>query len=424
MNRSFYLSICFMLCFKLANAQEASVETQYFINKWIYNPAQFESEEAIVSLSYKSQWIGFEGAPYYGRFGVQNYQLGSGYFGFLLKQLTDGPLNEYEAMASYGYQANFSEQFKLNFGLSLGYGIQTADITKLTDPGDPGLINLPDNQGYFQGSFGLSLDFGNASFGASVPRLFDQFVTGGEVFKATTPQLFFFSGSYMIHASTKYSFEPQFLYHMNNNVGVNQIEVMGTLYYDKKVWFGGAYREKYGVSAFAGASINKFDFSYIYTLPSIASVVNQPSHELVLRYRFRKNTNTKSAKSRVGEYDPYDINNYLNSSEEGSEVVEDVQTQDEKATGILVTDVENDDQYKLKPGFYVVMGQFYLKNRALRLRNVLASQGIAGKVIYLHDADIYYMYSEYFSNEQEAEVKLEEAKTLYNSTDPWIYQVK
>ncbi len=125
MTRSFYLSIFIMLFFKLADAQEASVETQYFINKWIYNPAQFDTEEAIMSLSYKSQWIGFEGAPNYARLGIQNYHMGSGYFGLLLKQLTDGPFNEYEALASYGYQAKFSEQFKLNFGLSIGYGIRT-----------------------------------------------------------------------------------------------------------------------------------------------------------------------------------------------------------------------------------------------------------------------------------------------------------
>lgn len=278
-------------------AQRLLVENQYFINPWVYNPAQVgESPFTELSFSYKKQWVGLDGAPARARLSAQA-RLGSALrVGGGLWQESEGPFSQIQGLGSIAYALTLSNRVdhRLQFGMSLGIGHRSVNLNDFSNPNDPSLASLPDGQSYMQGSLGMYYRLGHFELGVSVPRLVQDELLGSEGFASPSfaiPEYFLFSTGYHIDLlQTQIRLHPQLLYHRDAELGDGQLEGMVSAYYKDQCWLGTAYRQNYGMSAYVGAQVKeRYDLSYIYSFSSIGAQVSNPSHEIVLRIRVGKN---------------------------------------------------------------------------------------------------------------------------------------
>lgn len=326
--RSLIFCVVFFVVFSL-QGQQSEIENQYFLNPWITNPAQFPDNDRLISLSYKEQWGGLEGAPTYGRFAFQNVKFKSIYLGGIVKYFEEGPFEEFETLALLGYKASLSNIASLKFGMSFGYGNRSFNLNELSDPGDVGLGGISSSRSFFQGSAGLSFQINNFHIGASIPSLFEENITGNEIISLSGPENFFLSASYTFkNPISSVSFVPQILYHIDNNLGINQYEVVGTGYYKDLFWLGGMHRENFGTSMHAGFKVKQLDVSYIYSFSSLGSDIGLSSHEMVLRFRLGKKSNktqvaTTESSAEVGQIERDNFNTVIEEEEKVEEVNED-----------------------------------------------------------------------------------------------------
>ncbi|MEM9897415.1 MAG: PorP/SprF family type IX secretion system membrane protein [Bacteroidota bacterium] len=403
MTRLYILSLLFVVTVLGVKAQQFGIENQYFLNPWVYNPAQFDAQQTVLSLSHRNQWAGLEGTPTITRLAFQNYNVGQAYFGLSLVYFSDGPFDTYESLASFGYKAQFSEVTSLNFGLSLGYGSRNINLNELTDPSD---VDFTDAS-FLQGNFGIHLKIGKASIGASIPRLLDESITANEFVGISSPQLFLFSGSYMLEASANISIEPQLLYHINNNLNTKQFEVIGTAYYNDRIWAGAMFRQEFGASAHVGLNIDKYDFGYIYSLGAVGANIQQASHEIVLRMRVGKKRGTsESVNSSTVAANRTEIS--TSKKAKNRKMAKEPEPAPQSFVDVLD---ENGSIKQLKAGYYLILGEYFLKSSALRARNELAETGIATKLYFIESKGSNFLFTDFsYSTSSEADAKVDEIK--------------
>ncbi len=294
-----YLAIIvlILLCTYSSYAQQDPQYTQYMYNTQVVNPAYAGNREMLsIGGLYRTQWVGFEGAPKTGTFTV-NSPIGlleNMGLGLSIVSETIGPSVESNVDVDYSYSIRTSESAKLSFGLKAGLDLLDVDFTKLNifDANDPRFQNNIDNK--LQPQIGAGVYYNTEKFyvGLSVPNFlttkhFDgSSLTNVQVNTIAAERLhYFLIAGYVFDLSSELKFKPAVLVKAVSGSPL-QADVSANFLLFDKLTLGAAYRWSAALSGMVGfqASDNIFiGFGYDYQTTDIEQY-SDGSYELMLRF--------------------------------------------------------------------------------------------------------------------------------------------
>ncbi len=180
MKRILLLLAILAVCSAL-NAQQEAQFTQFMYNKLMINPA-YAGARGVPSLTaiYRSQWIGFEGAPQSALFSFNGPFLSKRVgVGVTLQHTKIGLQRDFAGSLAYSYDVISEEAVSVRVGLSgtlRSLGIAYNEATFVNN-GDPSISNQKENDIF--GNVGAGVYATIASkyyFGVSVPRLYSNVI--------------------------------------------------------------------------------------------------------------------------------------------------------------------------------------------------------------------------------------------------------
>lgn len=299
MKQSYSIILILLLAFSFkGKAQQDPQFTQYMYNPQIINPAYAGSQEGMsFGLLYRTQWVGFEGAPRTLTF-TGNSSLGTfDQMGLGLSVVTEtiGPANDSNINIDYSYAINVSDNAKLGFGLKAGVSVLDVDFTKLNifDDTDPQFQNNIDNRIQPQVGAGLFYYKENMYVGLSTPNFlstnhFDESSLQDNEFSSSVASEsihYFLMAGYVFDIGANLKFKPATLVKVVTGSPL-QWDLSANFLFKEKFTFGAAYRWSAALSALAGFQANDNIFigvAYDYQSTDI-ELYSDGSYELIFRY--------------------------------------------------------------------------------------------------------------------------------------------
>ncbi len=264
------LIFAFVLVSFAAGAQQPQVYNQFFMNPYMYNPAYAGVEgHAAIFVMYRDQWTNVEGAPQVSHVSFHVPLQGGIAIGGAAFNVTQGLLSTSAAKATASYLINIDRTHFLRFGMSLGAGINSVNITEFDSPGDLAFEDFLDQSTFFIGDVGVAYHFGHFNVGVSLPNLFSynpitQKEIGDVQFSPTDNAIF--KMNYRGHVNDDFAFEPHIIYRYSNVIP-HQFEGVMIAHLYHIVWVGASYRQDAGIIGLAGAKIKeKFAVGFAYEL--------------------------------------------------------------------------------------------------------------------------------------------------------------
>lgn len=278
-------------------AQQDPQYTQYMYNTQIVNPAYAGSRDALsFGLLYRTQWVGFEGAPKTASF-TANTPIGSlDNMGLGISIVRDelGPAIESNVNIDYSYTINTSDNGELSFGLKAGLDLLDVDFTKLNifDQNDPRFQNNIDNK--LQPQIGAGVYYNTEKFyaGLSVPNFlttkhFDEGSLANidkETIAAERLHYFLIAG-YVFDVSDNLKFKPATLVKAVSGSPL-QWDVSANFLINEKFTLGAAYRWSAALSGLVGFQASNeifIGFGYDFQTTDIEDY-SDGSYEIMLRF--------------------------------------------------------------------------------------------------------------------------------------------
>lgn len=286
------LLICLLLCLPSAftYAQDITNFTQFFINPYSINPsyAGIEGRSALF-LAYRKQWATIDGGPTIGSLSFHTpTNMGLNY-GVNISNDTRGILNNSGLMFTVGYTLNLDNHKFIRFGLSAGAAWN--GVKEIVDPLDPALAKLLSKNASLLGNVGLSVHLKTFHFGTSLPNIFSPSYVSTDAFTVTKVDPF---QAIIVHASNrfyfgrdKHVFEPYLLYRLNKDLP-SQLEAAAVVHLNHTIWFGGSYKQDFGISALGGVKLqNFFLIGGSYSIKNTGvNELNSPTYEVQMSYIF------------------------------------------------------------------------------------------------------------------------------------------
>src|SRR5688500_11692574 len=130
-------SILTLGCVQLS-AQNYPVYNSFYINPYLYNPAEAATDFTYVYLTHRLQWTGIDGAPVLSSLSFTTLlnETHAG-LGGKISSYKRGVLTTNDITLSYAYGIPVSKANWLFFGLSGGVISNTIDLASVSDPTDP-----------------------------------------------------------------------------------------------------------------------------------------------------------------------------------------------------------------------------------------------------------------------------------------------
>lgn len=324
--KKYILALFFCSLALVSKAQQTPLFSQYMTNYYLLNPAVAgEDKDLILSTGYRTQWVGFEGAPttYYlsGHMPLQQPMKGrrsrsrgrrmggrmGGYHaaGAYLYGDKTGPISRTGANVSYAYHIPFNREVESSVGITAGVQqfffdtnkIHLADNSTSMDPvtmGGSRKAVLPDiSLGYYVHSdqffVGVSLAqaLGNKIFTYeqndldTYSKLYrHMFFSAGYAFSVNKHVSLLPSSlvKYTTAAPLQADFNIRSIYNFDNRRGRAP---------DDKVWAGISYRTQDALVALLGIQfMEKYELNYSYDI-TLSPIKNSSagSHEISLGLR-------------------------------------------------------------------------------------------------------------------------------------------
>lgn len=278
-------------------AQQDAQFTQYMYNTQIVNPAYAGSRGALsFGALYRTQWVGFEGAPKTGTFTVNSPIGVLENMGLGLSIVRDeiGPSIESNVNVDFSYTIQTSETADLSFGLKAGVDLLDIDFMKLNifDTNDPRFQNNVDNK--IQPQIGAGLYYNTDKFyaGLSVPNFlttkhYDESNINNidnETIAAERLHYFLIAG-YVFDLSENVKFKPATLVKAVSGSPL-QWDVSANFLINEKFTVGAAYRWSAALSGLVGFQATDaifIGFGYDYQTTDIEQY-SDGSYEIMLRF--------------------------------------------------------------------------------------------------------------------------------------------
>jgi type IX secretion system PorP/SprF family membrane protein len=287
----------FLLSFvaTVSYAQHQTFYSQYIYSGLLINPAYAGSQEALnITAAYRNQWTGFSGAPKNFSFALhsplRNKKVN---LGLLLSNEKFGITTKTDVNVAFAYRVFFKES-SLSFGLQAGYDLLKNDwsLIKTTDQNDPNFVAQNNNQSIPKFGAGVYYTAKKIYAGLSFPTLYR--IDKSSVFSPYAMNLY---SGVLLSINKDVVIKPSVLIKYLHNAPL-QFDVTSTFYLNQILGFGFGYRSNDAVYAFVDLKISKqfnLGYGYDFTTSQLKNY-SAGSHEIMLRYLFKYNVNSKSVR--------------------------------------------------------------------------------------------------------------------------------
>jgi len=288
-------------------AQQHPSLTQFMFNKSIFNPASVgEGDENCASVFYRSQWVGFDGAPVTmgANFNMPKLTASMG-AGLTVYSDNLGKYRRIQMEGNYSYSILLNNQSRLIFGLRAGVlNLSFSDLNWVSPDGnagaDPSIVSSTNSS--WSPNFGVGFTYmaDKLYLGASVLNLLEQNNQLDEV-KILQKRQYYFTGGYNIRINSTFNLMPNIL--LSTDLSSVNLDVNLNTVINKDIIVGLSYKTSQSASILLGYNIlDMVDvyYSYDFGFNKVASYeYGNGSHELLLRYCFKgKERVEKSKKNR------------------------------------------------------------------------------------------------------------------------------
>jgi len=278
----------------MCNGQHTPLTSQYLFNGLVINPAYAGSRDALAAnLTYRQQWVGFDGAPVTQLISVHaplaRRKVG---VGLLLYNDRIGVSNETGIFSTYAYRIRLPKG-KLSLGLGAGLTLLRANWSdvSLQDNNDQafnGTSNAAPRPNFSAGLFYYSKTL---YIGASLPFILThRYQLTGEGYSFRQEQLDaepMLTGGYVVKMTKDLKLKPTALLRYRLDSGV-QGDISANLIIKDKVWAGLSYRTGDAVIGMIEVLPTpqwRLGYSYDLGLSAIRRY-HHGSHELMIQYEF------------------------------------------------------------------------------------------------------------------------------------------
>ena len=285
---------CTMLLAAVTFGQHTPLTTQYLFNGLLINPAYAGSREALTAtLSYRRQWVGFDGAPTTQVLSVHS-PLNSKKIALGLVVHNDriGVSRETGVMSNYAYRMRLGSG-KLALGLGVGLKMMQADWTAVRTVTAGDVEFATDSRGVLAPTFSTGAYYSNSRWfaGLSLPYFIGQRQDIGdqnwEMSNSVSQFQPMLTAGYLVDLDGDIKLKPSVLVRkaameqMQADINLNMI-------WRGRFWLGASYRTDDAICLSLEVMPNKqFTVGYSYDLATSAiSGYQHGSHELMLQYEF------------------------------------------------------------------------------------------------------------------------------------------
>jgi type IX secretion system PorP/SprF family membrane protein len=255
------------------------------------NPAYAgERNSVATALSYRTQWVGFDGAPKTAYFSahspVRNNNLAVGFW-FQNDQV--GARETSSLHGSVSYKLQLEGNSKISFALSGGALNHRYNWNELDFPdgSDPVAFVNEDNQWRPVFDFGVMYFSTQGYVGLSVMNLNGVELTSSDVIDARLEPSFNVVGGYIFPVSKKVDLKPSTLIRLQTD-GTMQFDANLSARFNNTFWLTATYRYQFGMVFSGHFYLNdNFHFGYSYDLTTNTLLSQQSgTHELFIGYDF------------------------------------------------------------------------------------------------------------------------------------------
>jgi len=465
--------------FYSAKAQQIPLSNNYYVNKFIYNPAQIGEYSFTQTFFHaRKQWVGIEGAPETYLFSIDG-SLNSEKIGLGAMFYSDltGIVGRTAAYGAYRYRVRFRNEHIIDMGISAGF-LQNKiyfDKIRSEDPNETSILENEEKTTAFDANVGINYRFRNLQVGISAFQLLNNnlFYQTSDNLQSINYKLirhFIGSISYKQNINRDFRIDPQVVIKDVQGMPL-QFDVATFLNWRDLAWFGVNYQHKYSVSLSLGGVLHdRYVLNYSYDIPTgnIAAFTTG-GHEFLIGIRFFK----KSEDNVANNYKNKDINKIKKLTQEQFEEIERL-TEENKQLKQKVDSTYEDVQhqkkeieklkeiYKKDEGqisqaiekyqisleeldsldfsdsseekqFYVVLGAYLKIEDAKLFQKVMEREiGLDTKVVQRDDGKYFFVYTRDFNKDVESKKAIKKEFRLlqrlnldeYISGNVWIYNAK
>jgi type IX secretion system PorP/SprF family membrane protein len=294
MKREHFLILVVLFFCQSGFGQDQTNFTHFFLNPYLINPSYVGVDgRASLSITYRKQWATIKDGPVLGNVTFQSPLSRRVSLGLSITDDKRGLLANTGAMLTFGYNIPLGPQSFFRFGISGGVATNTVDVEKLADLNDPAVANILENNLSVQGNTGISFHLHTFHAGVSLPVIFQPAYFSQDAFSVTEIKpfeniIFQFSNRFYFN-NDRNIFEPYAVYRMSQNLPA-QYEIAGIIHLSHVLWFGGSFKEDFGISALGGVKIkNALAIGASYGLKTSGdNELNSPTYEISLNILFGK----------------------------------------------------------------------------------------------------------------------------------------
>jgi type IX secretion system PorP/SprF family membrane protein len=243
-------------------------------------------------LSYRSQWVGIDGAPVTQTLTFHSPAWNRVGLGVSVLRDAIGPSTETYFAGDFSYAIPFGDgRTQLAFGLKAGYfnlNLNINDINIL-NPGDAGFANTEKSGNAIIGT-GLYLYNDQGYIGVSTPNLVTTSHYDGIANTTIQEKMhLYLMGGYVFPLNPNLQFKPAFLVKAVNGAPLG-VDVSANFLINESFTLGASYRLDSAISILAGFQVNNaifIGYGYDFDTTDLAQY-NSGSHEVLLRIDFMR----------------------------------------------------------------------------------------------------------------------------------------
>lgn len=271
-------------------AQQDPMYNQYLFNAYTINPAEAGARSfGSVSMLYRWQWLGIEGAPNTGSFGMET-GIGKGW-GIGLNMVDDriGPTSNQTVNASVSYHLNLTDRTRMAVGLNGVLNTQRVSFNQLrplVDQNDPALSSNITKVNPNAGG-GVLIYNERSFFGLAVPRLVEYRLTNSNLVSIDQLRHLFIYAGRTFPLGPNMELKPSILTKVVSGSPV-EFDFNGVLVFRRFYNLGVNWRTGDAIGVLAGLTLkDRMQVNYAYEMPlSRIRYVSIQTHEIGIRYRF------------------------------------------------------------------------------------------------------------------------------------------
>lgn len=284
-----YISvIALILGASALKAQQHSIYSQYIFNLYAVNPAYAGERKGLATgLSYRAQWIGFDGAPrtgdFYAHSPLKNPNMA---LGLQVRNDRIGARTNTSFSATYSYKLKLNDKSKISFGLSAGMSNHQYRWNELEYPSgsEPLAAEGEANLWTPTVDFGIMYLTQGSYVGISVIGLDGGRLMDSDLSDARTERFINLLAGKIFEIGEDFALKPSGLVRWSSDLF--QFDAgLGARFYNS-LWLNGTYRYEFGAVFSAHYFVNdRLHLGYAFDMPTNDLLTQQSgTHEIFIGF--------------------------------------------------------------------------------------------------------------------------------------------